>query len=159
MSDSSLPPSTRKAILRKFRWAYGVLVICLAGLSALALAWHWSLPKPWATGFAIGQAFLVLLGAALFINALSFYVQDRYVRRLLKRPGIATDFSVSQFGLRFYGYNLAIALLFALIGFYPWMLIVFFFAYYPIILWLLPYHLPMGWLLGWLIQRQLPQYP
>ena len=157
MANTPLPASFQRAVLRQFRRAYAILVTGLAGLSMIAVAWHWSLPKPHAIGFPFGQASLVLLGAALLINGLSFYSQDLYVRRLLKAPNNSPEFSTVPFALRFYGINLAIALLFSLLGFYPLLMLVFFFAYYPIVFWLLPYHLLMGFVLGGLIQQRLVQ--
>jgi hypothetical protein len=155
VADSQLTPATRKAIQRHFRRAYIPLVTFFASVAIAATAWHWSLPKGTATGFSWQQAGLILLGAAILINGLSFFIHDRFVQRLLKRPHIKTQFSVWNFALRFYGYNLAIAVLFSLIGFYPLIVVVFFFVVYPIMFWLLPYHLIMGFLLGQLIQRKL----
>jgi hypothetical protein len=153
-----LPPLTtqaQNAILRQFRVAYGVLVIFFVGAAIVAVAWHWSLPKDYASGFPFRRAALILLGAAVMVNGLSFFIQGRYLQGLLKQPDIASQFSVWKFALRFYGYNLAIAVAFSILGFYPLILVVFFFAQYPIIFWLLPYHLPLGFILGWMIQRQL----
>jgi hypothetical protein len=154
----NLPPLTNQAqrvILQQFRLAYGVLVIFFAGVAILAVAWHWSLPKDYATGFPFRRAALILLGAAVMVNGLSFFIQDLYLQGLLRQPDIASQFSVWKFALRFYGYNLAVAVAFSVLGFYPWIVLVFFFAHYPIVFWLLPYHLPLGLILGRLIQRQL----
>ncbi|HSM80311.1 MAG TPA: hypothetical protein VLS96_01435, partial [Nodosilinea sp.] len=85
----------------------------------------------------------------------SFFVQDRYVQRLLKQPNSLREFGIIPFGLRFYAQNLAIAIALSLIGFYPLLLLLFFFAHYPIVLWLMPYHLILGFGLGWVIKRQL----
>jgi hypothetical protein len=98
---------------------------------------------------------LVLLVAAVMINAISFFFQDRYVQGLLKQPNILREFAIIPFGLRFYAQNLAIAIVLSLIGFYPLLLVLFFFAHYPIVLWLMPYHLILGFALGWVIKRQL----
>lgn len=156
---TELPPLTplaQMAILRQFRTAYGILIVFFAGLSIVLVAWHWSLPKAYSTGFAFGRAAFLLLGAAILLNGLSFFVQHRYVQGMLQRPEIAAEFSVLGFALKFYGVNLAIAVVLSVLGFYPWLWLVFFFVHYPIAFWLLPYHLPMGLLLGWMIQRQLP---
>lgn len=155
----NVPPLSNQAqlaIWSQFKTGYGVLTVFCAGVAILAVAWHWSQPKSYALGVPFWQAVLILLVAALLVNGLSFYVQSRYVRGLLQRPQIAAEFSVLVFALRFYGYNLAIAILLSVLGFYPLLLLLFFFASYPIILWLLPYHLIIGLLLGWMIQRQLP---
>jgi hypothetical protein len=58
--------------LQQFRTTYGLLVICFAGLCILAVAWHWSLPKSYATGFPFRRAALMLLGAVVMLNGLSF---------------------------------------------------------------------------------------
>jgi len=149
-----LSAARRQTIQRQFRGAYGLLVVSFSTIAIAAVAWHWSLPKSYALGLPFGQAALILLGAAILINGLSFLIQDRYVRRLLRQPNITTQFSPLKFALRFYGYNLAVAIAFSLLGFYPWLVLVFFFAHYPIIFWLLPYHLLMGGVLGGWLQRQ-----
>ena len=154
----NLPPltnSAQRAILRQFRLAYGVIVIFFAGVAIGAVAWHWSLPKAYATDFPFRRAALILLGAAVMVNGLSGFIQDRYLQRLLRQPDIASRFSVGKFTLRFYGYNLAVAVAFSILGFYPWMVTIFFFAHYPILFWLLPYHLPMGLILGQMVKQQL----
>ncbi|PSN12341.1 hypothetical protein C7293_20550 [filamentous cyanobacterium CCT1] len=150
-----LTPLAQRSILKQFRRYYALLVVLLAGISILGVAWHWSLPKDYANGAPFGQAVLILLVAAILINLLSFFIQDRYVQGLLKKPNIAREFRLVPFGLRFYAQNLAIAIAFSLIGFYPLLLLFFFFAHYPIVLWLIPYHLPLGFLLGGVIRQQL----
>lgn len=159
MVDAQLPAATRQVIQHRFQRAYGGLVAVLAGLAIATMAWHWSLPKSYATGLPFGYAALILLGSAILVNGLSFFIQNRFVRNQLKRPHITTQFSVPRFALRFYGYNLAVAIALSLFGFYPLIVVVFFYAQYPIIFWLLPYHLLLGFLLGSLIQRQLASLP
>ena len=150
-----LTPLAQQAILKQFRLYYVWLVVLLAGISILGVAWHWSLPKSYANGASFGDAVLVLLVAAVVINLISFFVQDRYVQRLLKQPNSLREFGIIPFGLRFYAQNLAIAIALSLIGFYPLLLLLFFFAHYPIVLWLMPYHLILGFGLGCVIKRQL----
>jgi hypothetical protein len=150
-----LTPLAQQSILKQFRLYYAVVVVLLAGISILGVAWHWSLPKSYANGAPFGQAVLILLAAAVLINLISFFFQDRYVQSLLKQPNILREFAIIPFGLRFYAQNLAIAIALSLIGFYPLVLLFFFFAHYPIVLWLMPYHLILGFVLGWVIKRQL----
>lgn len=158
MNDSPLPIATRQVIQKRFQRAYGGLVSGFAGGAIAIVAWYWSLPKDDATGLAWGEAAFLLLGAAALVNGLSFFIQNRFVRNQLKRPEITAQFSVWRFALRFYAYNLAVAIALSVFGFYPLIAVVFFYAYYPILFWLLPYHLPLGLILGWLMQRQLASY-
>jgi hypothetical protein len=151
----SLTPLAQQAILKQFRRYYALLVVLLAGVSILGVAWHWSLPKTYASGAPFGQAVLILLAAAVLITLISFFFQDRSVQSLLKQPNIMRKFGIVPFGLRFYAQNLAIAIALSLIGFYPLLLLFFFFAHYPIVLWLMPYHLILGFVLGWVIKQQL----
>ncbi|MFQ4138010.1 hypothetical protein PGN35_016970 [Nodosilinea sp. PGN35] len=151
----SLTPLAQQSILKQFRLYYGLLVVLLAGMAIVGVAWQWSLPKANANGVPFGQGALILLAAAVLVNLISFFFQDRYVQSLLKQPNILREFAIVPFGLRFYAQNLAIAIVLSLIGFYPLLLLLFFFAHYPIVLWLMPYHLILGFVLGWVIKRQL----
>ena len=78
-----LTPLAQQFILKQFRLYYGLLVVFLAGISILGVAWHWSLPKANANGVPFGQGVLVLLTAAVLINLISFFFQDRYMQGLL----------------------------------------------------------------------------
>ena len=55
--SENLPPltvQTQQAILAQFRVAYGWLIILFAGIVIVALAWHCSLPKSYASGVPFG---------------------------------------------------------------------------------------------------------
>jgi hypothetical protein len=136
--------------LSQFRSRYLLYVVLFGGLTALLVAWHWNQPRHGNLGFSYRQSLPILALAGLLVNGLSFYLQDRYVRRLLQRP---QNFRLGRFVLRFYLYNLVVALALSVLLFVPLLYLIFFYANYPVIFWLAPYHLLIGWLLGREMQR------
>jgi len=146
----------RHAILQQFRRSYLLWNGLLSGLAIAILVWYWQQPTGDRLGFvAYTQSIPILLIASLLIHGISFYFQDRYTRNQLRRPNIAMEFRVLLYTIRFYLYNLAIAVLLSVVGFYPLLALLFFFWIYPVLLWLIPYHLLSGAILGWEIKRRL----
>jgi hypothetical protein len=155
MQNAASPSSqSHSAILRRFRTRYALWTTLLAGLTIGALAWLWNRPD-YAEGFTYIQSVPILLVAALLVNGISFYFQDRFVRTLLQRPQIGRAFRVPPFVLRFYVYNLITALVLCVVFYFPLLYLLFFHWIYPILLWLTPYHLLTGILLGRDLQRSL----
>lgn len=149
MSSLSSPPSqSRLAILKRFRVSYLWWTLLFAALAIALVAWRWSRGTDFANGVPFRQSLPILLAAAGLVNGISFYFQNRYVHHLLKQPEIAQTFQPARFALRFYAINLAVALALSILGFYPLLLLLFFYWLYPIIFWLIPYHLITGAILG-----------
>ncbi len=142
-------------ITQQLRRLYLTLVLFFGSLTLILVAWHWQQPKTYALGFSYQQSFPILLIASFLINSISYYYQDRYVRRLLQRENIRQDFNLITFTLRFYLYNLGIAIILSLIFFLPLFYMLFFYWIYPMVCWFIPYHLIMGVLLGGKIQQSL----
>jgi hypothetical protein len=67
----------------------------------------------------------------------------------------ADHFRITGFAVRFYLYQFATAVVLAVIGFYPLLLLLFFHWIYPIISLFMPYQLITGVLLGREINRSL----
>lgn len=151
----SISPRIRRAILDRFRISYLWLVLLFSVPIILAIAWHWHQPRDGNNGFPYTYSIPLLIFAGILINAISFYWQWNYLRSLLQRPDITREFRVIPFTFRFYLYNLATAIGLSIAGFYPLLIILFFFWIYPIIFWIIPYHLAIGFLLGRGIQRKL----
>ncbi|RMF70525.1 MAG: hypothetical protein D6742_00020 [Cyanobacteria bacterium J069] len=148
---------SRLAILKRFRVSYWLWTLIFSGVAIAAVAWHWSLGTPYANGIPVRQSLPILLIASFLVNGISFYFQNRYVRHLLKQPNLAQTFQVGRFALRFYLINLAVAIALSVLGFYPLLLLLFFYWIYPAILWLIPYHLIMGAILGREIRQALKE--
>jgi hypothetical protein len=156
MSSLSSPPSqSRLAILKRFRVSYLLWTLLFAALAIALVAWHWSRGTDFASGVPFRQSVPLLLAAAGLVNGISFYFQNRYVRHLLKQPKIAQTFQPGRFALRFYAINLAVALALSILGFYPLLMLLFFYWLYPVVFWLLPYHLITGAVLAQDIRRGL----
>lgn len=136
---------------------YLLLTLLFVSLTIGLVAWHWHQPKSYASGVSYRQSVPVLLIASLLVNGISFYFQNRYVHELLHRPTIATEFRTPVFALRFYLYNLATAIGLSVVGFIPLLALFFFYWVYPVVSWLVPYHLLIGLLIGRDISRELPQ--
>ncbi|MEG3437979.1 hypothetical protein V0288_12695 [Pannus brasiliensis CCIBt3594] len=144
----SISPRTRRAILDRFRISYLRLVLLFSAPIILAIAWHWHRPRYGNNGFPYTYSIPILIFASILINAISFYFQGNYLRSLLQRTDIASEFRVISFTFRFYFYNLAAAIGLSIASFYPLLITLFFFWIYPVIFWLVPYHLAIGFLLG-----------
>jgi hypothetical protein len=156
MSSLSSPPSqSRLAILKRFRASYLWWTLLFTVLAIALVAWRWSRGTDLANGVPFRQSVPILLAAAGLVNGISFYFQNRYVCHLLKQPEIAQTFQPGRFALRFYLMNLAIAGLLSVLGFYPLLLLLFFYWLYPIIFWLIPYHLITGAILAQEIRQGL----
>jgi hypothetical protein len=155
---SPLPQEIRIAILDRFRISYSLLTGLFALLSIGALAWQWNQPGDYYIGVPYTRSIPVLLIAAILVTSISFYFQNRYVHRLLQRSHIVTEFGTVNFALRFYLYNLVTAIVLSIVCFIPLLILLFFFWIYPVILWLIPYHLISGAILGWNIRQSLNQY-
>lgn len=153
----SLSSAQRSAILTRVQTLHVLLTLLFASLTIGCVAWHWHQPKSYALGIAYSQSVPVLLVASLLVNSISYYFQQRYVRNLLGRSSIVSEFRIVPFALRFYFYNLATAIGLSVLGFMPLFLLLFFYWIYPIALWLVPYHALIGMLLGWDIKRGLQQ--
>lgn len=151
------PPSlpTRSLLLR-LRNFYIVQAVLLTSLTIALVAWHWQQPKPYALGFSYQKSVPILLIAGVLINSISFYFQNRYIRTQLQQRQTSREFRVMPFALRFYAYNLAAAVGLSLIAIFPLIALLFFYWIYPIVFWLVPYHLLIGILLGQEIKRGLP---
>ncbi|HEY9762781.1 MAG TPA: hypothetical protein V6D07_09655 [Trichocoleus sp.] len=154
-SSSPLSPQTRTGILKRFRTLYIFLAILFSGISSVVLAWYWNQPRNGNDGFSYTASLPILLVSSLLINSTSFYFQNRYLRRLLRRPQIAVEFSTVSFVLQFYLFNLMSAIALSLVGLAPLLYLLFLFWIYPIILWLIPYHLLMGLFISWELERYL----
>lgn len=154
-SFSSLPSQNRLAILKRFRVAYLLWTLLFAALAIAAVAWHWSRGTDFASGAPFRQSVPLLLAAAGLVNGISFYFQNRYVRHLLKQPEIAQTFQPGRFALKFYAINLAVALALSILGFYPLLLLLFFYWLYPVVFWLIPYHLITGAILGAILAQDI----
>lgn len=140
---------------RRFRKLYLGLTVVLTGLAIAAVAWHWNQPKSYALGFPYTQSVPILLVAAILVNGIAFYFQDRHVRRLLKHPNVVADFQTTHFALRYYFYHLATAVVLSVVGFFPLLALLFFYWIYPIVLWLIPYQLIAGFILGRDLEKRL----
>ncbi|GAB4462289.1 MAG: hypothetical protein OHK0037_12970 [Elainellaceae cyanobacterium] len=159
MSSFPPPPSqTRLEILQRFRVSYLLWTLLFAALAIAAVAWRWSRGTDFANGVPFRQSLPILLAAAGLVNGISFYFQNRYVRHLLKQPEIAQTFQPARFALRFYAINLAVALALSILGFYPLLLLLFFYWLYPMMVWLIPYHLITGAILGREIRQGLGRF-
>ena len=105
MSMQSLAVSllpARLALLRRFQRFYLLLALLCSGLTIAAIAWQWQQPGADNNGLPYRLSVPLLGLASVLINALSFYFQNRYTRRLLQRPGLAGEFHRLRFGVRFY---------------------------------------------------------
>lgn len=130
---------------RRLYLAWG-LPLCLMCL--LPLAWHWSVPGPYDEGVGFVQAAGALLAAVLPVNLLSFWLQRRYLRAQLLR---GTPLRAGPFALRFYLINLGVAIALTALLWQPLLMLLFSYRLYPVALWWMPYHAPLGWRLGrWL---------
>jgi hypothetical protein len=146
-------------VLQRFRQHYIAYTALFSGVIILALAWRWSQPTGDALGFSYSRSLPILLVASVVVNGISFFFQDRYVRGLLRRPEIAAQFSTVRYALRFYLYNLIVAVALCIVLYLPLLYLIFFYVSYPIALWLIPYHLITGFLLGREIERVLRMQP
>ncbi|MBC8163854.1 MAG: hypothetical protein H7Z42_21815 [Roseiflexaceae bacterium] len=141
-------PEARVALLRRFRQRYFVLAAVFATITALVTGWFMNRPTSISNGLSWSVSLPILLVAAVLINSLSFLLQDVYVRRLLRHPEGVAGLNVAIFTLRFYLSNLAVAVALGALLYVPLLFLFFFYAPYPIISWLVPYHLLMGVVLG-----------
>jgi hypothetical protein len=148
MAQAPLSSQARLHLQQRFRKLYLGLTIGLAGVAIAAVAWHWNQPKSYALGFTYTQSVPILLVAAILVNGIAFYFQDRHVRSLLKRPNVAADLQTTRFALRYYLYHLATAVVLSVVGFFPLLVLLFFYWIYPIVFWLIPYQLIAGFILG-----------
>lgn len=154
-SSSPLSPQTRILILKRFRTLYVSLAILFSGISILLLAWSWSQLGGGNNHFPYTFSLPILLISSLIINSISFYFQNRYLSRLLRRPQIRAEFSIVGFTLQFYLFNLVSAIALTLLGLAPLLYLLFLFWIYPIALWLIPYHLLIGLFTSWEIEQHL----
>lgn len=145
----------RRAIVLRFRKLYVVFTTVCAVATMLLVAGWWKQGDESASGFPYSASLPILFVAALVVNSCSFFFQDWYVRRMLRRPDIAADFSIIIFVAGFYLINFAVALVISIIFYIPLIYLLFFYAIYPIIFWLMPYHLLSGLFLGRDIRRGL----
>jgi len=139
--------TTLAGFARRYLW-WGV-PICL--LCLLPTAWHWSRPGPYSEGVPFAQALGMLATAALLLNLPSFWLQRRSLRLRLRtgKPLVAW-----RFALRFYLINLGLAVALSVLLWQPLLQLLFYYRIYPVAFWLLPYHAPLGYLLGRWLQRE-----
>lgn len=143
-----LSAQAQRDFLRRFASRYGLWNGLLAAIATAGVAWHWAQPRQYYSGVPYSASVPMLLVANLVVNGISFYFQRRYVRSLLQRVSRAAQFQIARFALRFYLYNLAVAVGLSVVCFLPLFLTFFFFWIYPIAVWLVPYHLISGVMLG-----------
>lgn len=150
MMREPLPPSSiaQIAILNHFRRLYLKLTVLFSILTIGVVAWHWNQPRGYANGLSYTWSVPTLLCASVLLNGMSFYWQRQYVRSLLRRPDLASTFRVGSFALRFYIYNLVTAIALSILCFFPLLVLFFFYWIYPVVFWLIPYHLLMGLIIG-----------
>lgn len=139
--------STFGAIVRQFRMRYWILAIFFTVLVSLLVAWIWSWPLPDSDGLAIRLTLPVLLFSGLLVNLISFFFQDRYVRRTLRASDVVARLASPSFTWRFYLISLLTGIVLGAVLYYPFLLLFFFYALYPIVAWLIPYQLIMAFML------------
>lgn len=144
-----LPPADRARLdgfaRRWLGWGIPLLAACV-----VAVAWHWSLPRAHALGFAFTQSVPILAVAALALNLPSFWLQRRALEAQLRRR---EPVSAGRFALRFYLINLGLAVVLSALCWVPLLWLLFFHRLYPIVFWLLPCHAVLGLMLGRWLER------